>query len=195
MIKIIFFLFLIISIPIAGFLWYMGFFDTLAIGVDKSGHYWLVYEKIKGDYRQAGDSCGKVSRWLYANNIPASKEFGMYFDNPQKVPKNELRSIAGALIDDKDSDKIEQIKQEFYIQEIFPLSCIKTSFPYKNQLSLILGIFRAYPEIAKYAEINNYTQNYEASIEIYDEKAGQITYFTPIEQNLNLVDKYYNTEK
>ena len=195
MTKIILAVIIVLTIPLAAFLWYMGVFTTLIIGTEKSPHYWLVYEKIKGDYRQAGDSCGKVYTWLYANNIVTTKGFGIYYDNPQKTQKNELRSIAGCILEDKDIDKIEQIKQKFFVKEFFPVTSIKTTFPYKNKFSIFLGIFKAYPEIEKYTSKNNLLKNYTCSIEIYDEPNMTITYLAPVEPFMNFLDKYYNTEK
>lgn len=51
-----------------------------------------------GPYEGIGSVFEQLWQWIEANNIPAQQSVGIYFDNPDQVPSNRLRSCACATL-------------------------------------------------------------------------------------------------
>jgi AraC family transcriptional regulator len=49
----------------------------------------------RGDYQAVGNSFANVQIFFAANGLPFTRSFGIYFDDPESVPENELRAEAG----------------------------------------------------------------------------------------------------
>ena len=58
------------------------------------GGFWLLNEQHVGDYKKAGQVMDKIySRLLGEDTIETSRGFGLYYDYPKKVKKENLRSV------------------------------------------------------------------------------------------------------
>ena len=53
-----------------------------------------------GPYFMIGRAFGELGEWLRENNIPMSSTLGIYYDDPEVTPVDELRSSAGAFVPD-----------------------------------------------------------------------------------------------
>jgi len=155
---------------------YFGGFQKINISISKTGGETLIYETIKGDYKQSGVIMDKIyNTLLKEDKIETYKGFGIYYDNPQKVEKEKLRSEAGCVLENKDMDQLKNIENK-YTTRIFPnKEYITTTFPYKGKLSLIFSIMKVYPALNKFAIKNGYNEN-GAVMEIYDIPNKQILY-------------------
>ena len=165
----------IILIIVAFFTYFSGF-KKLKISVMETGGELLVYEEIKGDYRQSGAVMDRIyNSLLNDDGIETFKGFGIYYDNPRKVGKNELRSEAGCILEDKDRDKINDIKGKYTIRTYEKKNCITTEFPYKGKISVLFGIMKVYPALTKFAKENGFPEDSEV-MEIYDIPDHKIIY-------------------
>ena len=155
---------------------YYGGFKKINITISKSGGETLIYEKIKGDYRQTGVIMDKLYySLLNEDSIKTFKGFGVYYDNPQKVEKSELRSEAGCVIEKKDFDKLPILENKYTIRTYPEKEYITTEFPYKGKMSVIFSIMKVYPALRKYAKQNGYDE--ESSVmEMYDVPNKKIFY-------------------
>jgi AraC family transcriptional regulator len=54
-----------------------------------------------GDYQKIGNSFAKVQIFFTANGLPFSRSFGIYFDDPESIPENNLRAEAGLMTEAK----------------------------------------------------------------------------------------------
>ncbi|HRF07761.1 MAG TPA: AraC family transcriptional regulator [Xanthobacteraceae bacterium] len=54
----------------------------------------------RGDYQTIGNSFAKVQIWFAARKLPVSRSFGIYFDDPESIPEQELRAEAGLVTDE-----------------------------------------------------------------------------------------------
>ncbi len=175
-IKVISLLILLITVVIVLFLNYVGFFSKIVIKKKEIGPYVLVYEDHKGDYK----GTKKIQDDIYYSllnkyGIEAFKGFGVYYDDPKKVAKEKLRSIAGCILEEADYDSIEKLKENgFNIKEIPRQNSMVVEFPYKNPLSVFIGIMKVYPEMNKFIEENKLEQ--KEIMEIYDVPAKNIIY-------------------
>ncbi len=177
--KIIFSIALLLIIGSALFLNYMKFFAKVIISEVEKGAFILIYNEHIGDYK----GTAKIQNDIYYSllndqKIETFKGFGIYYDNPQKVAKEKLRSIAGCILEKSDYKQISKLKDSgFLIKEIPKQNYITTEFPFKSNVSIILGIFKIYPQFKKYIETNNLSQN--EMMEIYDIPNKKIVYLMP----------------
>lgn len=175
-IKIILIVLLVIIVGIILFLNYVGFFSKIVIKEKEMGPYVLVYEEHKGDYK----GTQKIQDNIYYSllnkyGIETFKGFGAYYDDPKKVPKQELRSIAGCILEESDYNSIEKLKENnFKVTERSKQESIVVEFPFKNSFSVFVGIMKVYPEINKFVEKNGLKQ--KEIMEIYDVPAKKIIY-------------------
>jgi AraC family transcriptional regulator len=66
----------------------------------------------RGDYQKIGNSFAKVQIFFVAHEMPATRSFGIYFDDPESVQEKELRAEAGLVTDQKipAHQKIREVK-------------------------------------------------------------------------------------
>lgn len=53
----------------------------------------------RGDYQKIGNSFAKVQIFFAAHGLPIARSFGIYFDDPESIPEDELRAEAGLVAD------------------------------------------------------------------------------------------------
>ncbi|MGF7056920.1 hypothetical protein [Brassicibacter mesophilus] len=175
-IKIISLVILLIIVGIMLFLNYVGFFLKIVIQEKEMGPYVLVYEEHKGDYK----GIRKIQDNIYDSllnkyGIETFKGFGVYYDDPKKVSKEELRSITGCILEESDYKSIDMLKENnFKVKKIKKQKSIVAEFPFKNTFSVIVGIMKVHPEINKFVEKNELNQ--KELMEIYDIPAKKIIY-------------------
>jgi len=49
----------------------------------------------RGDYQEIGNSFAQVQIFFTANELPITRSFGIYFDDPESISEKELRAEAG----------------------------------------------------------------------------------------------------
>jgi AraC family transcriptional regulator len=66
----------------------------------------------RGDYQKIGNSFAKVQIFFASHGLSPSRSFGVYFDDPESVPEQELRAEAGLITDGKipAHEKIRELK-------------------------------------------------------------------------------------
>lgn len=170
---------IVISILIAtGFLFYVyyGGLQKPVIQLAVQGGETVIYEEMSGDYGQSGMVMNKIYTALKDQyKIETFKGFGLYFDNPQKVEKNKLRSEVGCIVEAGDLGRILATKGAFK-NKVLPIKkYMVTEFPYKGQLSVMVSLIKVYPALHRYAEQNGYDMN-GAVMELYDMPNGKILY-------------------
>ncbi len=65
------------------------------------------------------------------------------------LSRENLRSEAGCIIDNQYSDRASELDKEFLVKTIESKEYITAEFPYKGQLSVLLGIIKVYPVLEK----------------------------------------------
>lgn len=174
--KTILILLAILIIALVAFYAYYGGFKKIHISISKSGGEVLIYEKIQGDYKQSGAIMDKIyDALLNEDKIETFKGFGIYYDNPQKVEKSELRSEAGCVLEKKDLDKLPILENKYTIRTFPEKKYIITEFPYKGKTSIFFSIMKVYPALNKYSKLNGYKED-SPVMEIYDIPNGKILY-------------------
>ncbi|MDD5224930.1 MAG: GyrI-like domain-containing protein [bacterium] len=154
---------------------YYGMFAKVTISEQETGPYWLVYEKYIGDYKNVGPVMTKLSEELKKKeSIETSRGFGLYYDNPQEVAKDKLRSLVGCILEEKDTSKIQGLQAKYNIKS-YPVSkSVVASFPYRGHPSIFVGIFKVYPKFFSYLKDHNFTP--VPLMELYDLPNKKIIY-------------------
>ena len=166
---------------------YFGLFAPVKISEDVAGPFWLVYEKYTGEYKNIGPVMDKLYNDLKKDGIETTKGFGIYYDNPEKVDKDKLRSAVGCIIDQKDENKITEIGKKYNLKQYPATKSAICKFPYKGMPSIIIGIIKVYPELMKH--MNDFKYPEVPIMEVYDKPGEFIQYIAAI----GLDKKYFDS--
>jgi hypothetical protein len=168
---------------------YYGLFTKTTIVEKEMGDFWLLYEKHVGDYREVGQVIDKIySRLLGEDAIETSRGFGLYYDDPKKVKKENLRSIVGCILDKQDENKIDYLKKNYKIKYYPASKSVVAEFPFKGKPSIFIGIVKVYPKVAEYITQHNYRPG--PIMEIYDTPNEKIFYVASIAMDTDIFNSF-----
>lgn len=163
-----------------GYLSYSGLFARIQFKEMDFGGETLVYEEHLGDYSQVAPVMDEVYRQLKDDEqIDAEVGFGIYYDKPGEVPKEQLRSEVGCVLPAAYSEQAEVLAEKYKVKEFPVQRCIVAEMPYRNKASIMLGVFKTYPKLEKLVQEKGYPQN--PVMERYDVVNKRIQYIMPIE--------------
>ena len=165
--KILGIIFLAIIILIFLLMLYLGMFQKMKVTQKEMGPYIIAYEHFVGPYSKTFTAFNNVYNVLLENNIETQLGLGIYYDDPSKVPADQLRSDCGSVLEGEAIAKANLLKDKISIKEINKTNCIVTTFPIKNPMSYMVGPMKAYPALTKYAKENNVELG-SLSYEVYD---------------------------
>lgn len=143
---------LVLAIGIISFLAYMGYFAQLTIEEKELGPFTIAYTEHIGPYTGVGEPMMRLDEEMRAAGFNPTDGIGIYYDDPAKVPADELRSEVGAVIPDDEMDLIDENQGNFDFQTLERMNYLVAEFPIKNNLSYMLGPMKVYPAFAKYLE-------------------------------------------
>jgi hypothetical protein len=155
---------------------WLGIFKKVPVAIARQGGEALVFESLKGDYRQSAAAMDRVYyQLLNDDGIETFKGFGIYYDNPEKVNNENLRSEAGCIVENKDLEKLKALGDKYQVK-IFPeADYVVSEFPYKNKLSVFVSLMKVYPALNKFVENNGHDPG-GFVMEIYDIPNKRIYY-------------------
>lgn len=187
--KIVLILIAAIVVLIVSVMAYYGAFTSAQVSEKETGPYWLVFEKHIGEYKGSAAVMDKIyNQLLNEDSIETTLGFGLYYDNPQQVEKEKLRCIAGCILQNADSAKVEQLKTKYQIRQFPSSKSVVSEFPFKGQMSVIFGIFKVYPQIKKYAEEKGFSM--VPTFEIYDVPQKKINYIAAVRLSQDVFDSF-----
>ena len=158
---------ILILIIIPAIYGYYGGFSPIVIRTDIHGGEVIVYEAVKGDYKQTKEVTGKVYyALLNEDKIETTRGFGIFYDNPKKVAKDQLRSEVGCLLDNPTPETIARLSKKYSIKTLPMARNLVVEFPMKGFPSIIIGVMRVYPAIEKYSIEHGLKES--PIMEIYD---------------------------
>jgi len=160
-------LIVIVVVSAAAWLSYMGFFTKVTVIERKMGPLTFVYMPFKGDYAKTVPVFEMVRNKLAKEfNVRNVKGMGIYYSDPKATKKEDLRSDVGCLLERADAIRADEIMKKMKVRIMFPKKYCTAEFPMKNQVSIILGIIKVYPEITGYMKAKGYRQT--PAMEIYE---------------------------
>jgi hypothetical protein len=168
----------VLVLVVLGWLAYMGVFTTPKVSVQKIGPYTLVYEEYTGPYSGSGPVIGRVYSALKADGIETRKGFGIYLNDPKNTTPDQLRSLLGCVLEEKDLGKAGQLRKQFKVSRWAAADCLVAEFPIRNNLSYMIGPLKVYPALNK--ELNARGWKMGACLELYDMPAKKILFIFQI---------------
>jgi hypothetical protein len=153
-----------------------GVFDSVSMQTCEQGPYSLVFREYKGPYRGVKFALYDVYHYLKdKRSIAPAKGFAVFYDNPQKVKPDSLRSIAGYI-----TDSILTGVAPPYKTDVFAKTRAVTGvFPIRTFMSQFTGPIKFYPRLLLYLK----QEKLEAAgpvMEIYDIGGKKIVYIAPV---------------
>ncbi|MFP4622504.1 MAG: GyrI-like domain-containing protein [Bacteroidales bacterium] len=174
--KVVFILLAVIIIAAVGIYAYYGGFKKISLQIREEGGETLVYEEVKGDYKNTAAVMDKIYYSLLNDeNIETFKGFGIYYDDPKKVDKEKLRSEAGCILEYADRDNFREFEKQYQLKTFPKKQYLTAEFPWKGKMSVMFSILKVYPALNKYVRANGYDVD-TAVMEIYDIPNGKILY-------------------
>lgn len=168
---------------VAAVLVHAGLFESVEVREQETDSYTLVYQDHVGSYYQVRSPMDEVYQSLLRMGIETYRGAGVYYDNPQEVPEDQLRSEVGSILEEKDLAQIGQIKKTFKVKEIPRQRAMVTEFPIRNLLSYVIAPAKVYKEVNALWQQQSYP-DYEYAIEIYDVPKKTIIYIMPIKETI-----------
>ncbi|MCL2028343.1 MAG: hypothetical protein FWG79_07645 [Bacteroidales bacterium] len=160
---------------------YYGGFKKVSFRIEHQGGETFVYENVIGDYSQAGKVSDKVYYTLLNDEkIETTKGIGIFYDNPQKVAKDKLRSEIGCVVENLDSVTLEKLAEKYHVKTLPQSEFVVTEFPFKGKLSVLFGIMRVYPALDRFSKEQGYVES--PITEIYDIPNKKIIYRKQIDK-------------
>ena len=176
----------VLTVPLT-FAFYMGLFDTLEVQEEMRGPYHLIYKRNVGPYKELGPLFQEMYKLVEDQSIAEIKLYGIYYDHPEKVEVAKLRSEVGVIIETRqDLRRLqENIKTKGVLyRQLGQHNYALTHFPYKNMLSIYMGLAKAYPQLEKYMRSKGHNEEISTSkkngfaMEIYEK--DRITYMIKV---------------
>ena len=166
MIKKILIVFIVLILAFLSFMAYSGFFAKVEIVEKEVGPYTFVGKEYIGNYKNSGVHQDSIFNDLLNRKLNIEEGFGIYRDDPEKVPEDECRFMVGCILSDKDTiRKVELERSGYIIQKMNLTRSMLVEFPYKNVFSIFASVMKVYPALKKYTSEKGY-QPVE-SLEIY----------------------------
>ncbi len=141
---------------------------------------WIAYNTHSGPYQLIGPVCDGVCRtWSETSGSDAELGFGLYFDNPRRVAKDQLRSIGGCIIPAEKAEGLTGKTLPFRIASLPGGRAVIVRFPFRGRMSIMFGAMRVYPKMGRQIAEAGLPEG--PMMEIYDMNAGEIRYIRPLD--------------
>lgn len=174
----------------AGALSFYGLFAPVNIQEKEIGPFNFVMEPHIGPYKDVGPLIDKMQKDMKDEGIETSMGVGVYYDDPKVTAEEKTRSIIGRIIEETDRSRIMDIERKYKVGELPQTNYLVVEFPFKGLPSIVIGIYRVYPKIAKYMKTHEMPQI--PVIEIYAPKAQKMFYIVPTSLNQHFFDDLMN---
>ena len=156
--------------------YYLGGYKPVVVNLVDQPELQTVYRPHRGAYHQINTVISEVETWAKAHQIPCSKTFGEYLNNPQQVEQSRLKSNGGCILEA--ALQIQDLPEHFIKGTIPAGRYVHATFAG----SPAIGPWKVYPKLSDFMAEKT-LQTSTTSIEVYTiEDDGKMTtdYFLPV---------------
>ena len=121
----------------------------------------------RGPYEKIGDAFERLHKIADENGVNVQM-IGVYFDNPNEVPKDSLRSLAGLIVSEADSVRLSAVLG-LKMLSIPPGNAAASTFETGGLVSMIIGAMKSYPKLTEYVEAKGIAEQVNFVYEVYGE--------------------------
>lgn len=159
------------------FLVYEGLFAKTNIVTAEEGGYLMMGLDHRGGYHKIGDVFEKVKAQVSQSGIANAKYAGVYFDDPDTVPEDSLKSFAAVIVTStQDSLKLASI-EGFHAIQINRGKAMICDMESHGFVSQMLSIIKAYGAFGDYFTANPEEANgLKFVYELYNEKGTRFVF-------------------
>ena len=139
-----------IMIAIIGFLSYEGIWASANIEKNEEGGYLMIGIEHVGAYYKISNTMKRLEKEVTEAGIKNPSFAGMYYDDPEKVAEDSLRSFAAVIINNpKDSAKLVSMKG-YKVVNIERGNALICDMKTHGMVSTIIAVYKAYPTFSAY---------------------------------------------
>ncbi|CAK8681024.1 unnamed protein product [Clavelina lepadiformis] len=131
---------------------YLGILGRVNVTVGKPiiKNVWIAYKPQKGPYQDCGPHFTEACS--LRPDLPC---IGIYYDDPETVPKEDLRYIVGLILSEAETppeDLVSLVTNHgFRIAELPAIDyAVKAEFPFVMDLCGVIGAWKVYPALGTY---------------------------------------------
>jgi len=135
---------------------YLGGFAPVKIERGSVAGMEIVYTAYAGSYSKIAKSWARFQKEWTAAGLKDCDAVGIYLD-PPGTPDAKLRWILGCRIDALSPEEKGSLRSKMSTASLPASDALLSVFPYKNDLSYMLGPMKVYPEMMKRAKADNVT--------------------------------------
>lgn len=162
------------------FLGNQGMFHKITFETVDIPAYTAVVKTHVGPFKDVGETLEDVKEELKEAGINTSMDIGIYYDDPETTPQEELRSVLGSIISAENAAVLSDLDEDLTVIQIPAYRAMVSTFPYKSKISILLGVMKFYPALNKHLEESGLHP--EAPIvEVYDSGKKEIRYVVPLD--------------
>lgn len=137
---------------------HLGVNQTVDIQIEELPEMHLIYKEHLGAYHLIANLIESIETTTALNQIPCSKTFGLYLDDPQGVESDRLRSLGGCLTNEANM----QLPEGLNYKKLDPGYFVTARF----SGSPAIGPMKVYPKIYEFIQSRGITAE-TSTMEIY----------------------------
>lgn len=145
---------------------YLGFYKPVELSIEKRGPLILLYKQHMGPYHKILSVIQEAEKWTREHNLPCSKTFGEFLDNPETMDEDRLRSHAGCVL----STPLDTPPPEF----IYQVRPERTYAIARFSGSPAIGPLTVYPKLKEFMEERR-VKSSAPVIEMYTVNGNEVT--------------------
>jgi DNA gyrase inhibitor GyrI len=127
----------------------------------------------RGPYHNIGDTFKKLEELCQQAGV-AKNMIGIYFDNPEEVQEDSLRSMATVIVNSADSAKLAALGCKPY--HLPAGDALTVDWSYSNMTEMMIGIFKSYAALGQACQEENSMMQVGHVYEKYAEESVQFVF-------------------
>ena len=139
----------------------------------------FAYVDHSGPYNEIGPRYAELHKLLESEagikvGFKTHRSVGIFYDNPETTPAKDLKSVAGTILSEEEVGLAKKAGIKIKTVESQKEGLVAT-FPLQSFLSILVGVFKAYPSLTAFCKETG--AEHAECAEIYDWANKKITYF------------------